>query len=173
MVTFERVTNASFGRADAKVYPFFGELVRRRDRLDVRDVLRRKGAAFANIARALRPGGRPALLAWQPVPANDWILEISTSLAAGPEQPTDGPQPFSLSDPDRVRSWLVAGGFGDVQVEGLAEPMWFGITFGSACWLVTAKRANLSAGMPWDSSRRYPSPRLLQHPSRNDLAIGP
>ena len=40
-------------------------------------------AAFANIGRALRAGGRLTLLTWQPLQANEWMRELSTALAAG------------------------------------------------------------------------------------------
>jgi hypothetical protein len=30
-------------------------------------------AAFANIARGLRPAGRIAFVCWQPVASNEWI----------------------------------------------------------------------------------------------------
>jgi hypothetical protein len=41
------------------------------------------------------------------------------------EQP-DAPGPFSLSDPDRITALLVDAGYEDVEVTGLAEPLWFG-----------------------------------------------
>ncbi|MGH3547215.1 MAG: hypothetical protein ACRDQU_03635 [Pseudonocardiaceae bacterium] len=67
-------------------------------------------AAFTNIARAARPGGRLVLLALQPLQRNDWISAFVTALAAGrglPTPPPGTPGPFSLSDPDQVRAWLI------------------------------------------------------------------
>ena len=64
-------------------------------------------AAFANIARALRGGGRLALLAWHSPSANEWVVE----LAAGRRLPAPAPGapgPFALADPDYVRG-LVTG----------------------------------------------------------------
>lgn len=86
-------------------------------------------AAFTNIAQALRPGGRLVLLTWQPFERNEWLRAFFTALATGrelPIPPSDAPSPFSLSDPARVRSLLTAGGFSDVRLQGLSEPMYFG-----------------------------------------------
>lgn len=127
----EGVANADFEQADAQIHPFAEASV------DV--AISRTGAmffgdpviAFSNIGRALRPGGRITLLTWQPPPGNEWIREFSSALAAGrnmPLPPPDAPGPFSLSDPDRVRSILTDAGFGDIQLDAMSEPMWFGST---------------------------------------------
>ena len=125
----EGVANATFEQADAQVHPFPG------DHFDV--AISRHGAmffgepeaAFANIARSLRSGGRLVLLTWQPLERNEWLRTFRTTFAAGrdlPAPPVDGPSPFSLSDPDRVRDVLTSAGFADVELEALHEPMWFG-----------------------------------------------
>jgi hypothetical protein len=36
------------------------------------------------------------------------------------------PGPFSLSDPDRVRTVLASAGFADVELDGTTGGMWFG-----------------------------------------------
>ena len=69
------------------------------------------------------------LTAWQPLPANEWVREIGGALAAGRDLPAprpDTPGPFSLSDPDRVRSILTTSGFTGIEVEGTTAGMWFG-----------------------------------------------
>ncbi|MGH3368401.1 MAG: SAM-dependent methyltransferase, partial [Nocardioidaceae bacterium] len=43
-----------------------------------------------------------------------------------PAPPPDAPGPFSLSDPDRVRTVLTTSGFTDIDLEGTAAGMWFG-----------------------------------------------
>jgi SAM-dependent methyltransferase len=76
-------------------------------------------AAFGNVARALRPGGRLAVLSWQPLARNEWLLVLRRTLAAGrplPEPPGDAPGPFGLSDPDHVRRVLAAAGFESVHL---------------------------------------------------------
>jgi SAM-dependent methyltransferase len=125
----ERADNATFAHGDAQVYPF------REASFDV--AISRTGTmffgephvAFANIARAIRPGGRLALLTWQPAIRNEWFTAFVTALAAGrdlPAPPPDRPGPFSMSDPDRVRRLLRGAGFVDVTVSARAEPMGWG-----------------------------------------------
>jgi SAM-dependent methyltransferase len=125
----EGIANARFEQADAQIYPFTA------DAFDI--AISRTGAmffgnpvaAFGNIGRALRPGGRLVLLAWQALPRNEWIRELAAALAAGrnlPLPPADAPGPFSMAEPDRVRSILNTAGFAGIQFEGLSAPMYFG-----------------------------------------------
>src|SRR5207237_926186 len=79
-------------------------------------------AAFAKIARSLRPGGRLSLLTWQGPAGNEWIRELSGALAAGrdlPLPPPDAPGPFARdgaapSRPAASGRWRQAGGAGNV-----------------------------------------------------------
>lgn len=123
------VTNTSFEQLDAQIRPFPSGA------LDV--AISRTGAmffgdptaAFTNIGRALTPGGRLVLVAWQPLAENEWIREISGALAVGrdrPAPPPDAPGPFSLSDPARVRTILTTAGFAEIELEGTTAGMWFG-----------------------------------------------
>ena len=123
------VTNAQFARADAQIYPFPA------GKVDV--VISRTGtmffgdrdAAFGNLARALRPGGRLAMLVWRGPELNEWIRELFGALAAGsdlPAPPVGAPGPFAYADPDEARRVLTTAGFTDVGVDALAAPMWFG-----------------------------------------------
>jgi SAM-dependent methyltransferase len=78
-------------------------------------------AAFANLRRSLRPGGRFAFVCWQKLERNPWVM--APLAAAGrhlqlPQPPAPGaPGPFSLGDPDRVRSVLKGAGLERVEVE--------------------------------------------------------
>jgi hypothetical protein len=86
-------------------------------------------ASFTNIARALRPDGRLALLVWQSLPQNHWVRDFRDALAAGrdlPGPPADAPGPFSFADPDRVRAVLSPAGYADISFEGAEELMYFG-----------------------------------------------
>jgi SAM-dependent methyltransferase len=113
------LTNTTFVQGDAQVHPFepaaFDVAVSRFGAMFFGDPV----AAFGNVARALRPGGRLAALSWQPLARNEWLLVLRRTLAAGrplPEPPGDAPGPFGLSDPDHVRRVLAAAGFETVHV---------------------------------------------------------
>lgn len=127
--TDEGVTNVTFAQADAQIHVFepgaYDLAISRTGAMFFGDHV----AAFGNIGRSLRAGGRLVLVTWQPLPGNEWIREISGALAAGrdlPVPPPDAPGPFALSDPDRVRFVLSSAGFGDVELEGTTAGMWFG-----------------------------------------------
>ena len=125
----EDVSNVTFAQADAQIHPFeagaYDVAISRTAAMFFGD----PAAAFNNIGRALRPGGRLVLVTWQPMPGNEWIREISGALAAGRVLPTptpDAPGPFSLSEPDRVRALLTSAGFAAIELEGATASMWFG-----------------------------------------------
>ena len=75
-------------------------------------------AAFANLRRALRRGGRASFVCWQPVQRNPWILVPMAAAARhvelGPPPEPGTPGPFSLADIERMRDILEAAGFSDV-----------------------------------------------------------
>jgi SAM-dependent methyltransferase len=123
------VHNAAFEQADAQIHPFpeasFDLALGRTAAMFFGD----KPAAFANLAHALRPGGQLALLVWQPASRNEWFTAFMTALAASrdlPQPPPDGPNPFSMADPETVRGLLATAGFIAVRFENVVEPMRFG-----------------------------------------------
>lgn len=78
-------------------------------------------AAFANVRRALRPGGTLSFACWQGMLRNEWMLvpggAAIEALGAVPEFPEPGaPGPFSLEDPDRIRDVLTQAGFTSVDI---------------------------------------------------------
>ena len=98
----EGVSNVTFVQGDAQVHPFepgaadvaishygamfFGDPV----------------AAFTNIARGLRPGGRLALLAWRELERNEWLTTVRGALALGrelPHPPAGRPDPLLAGRP--------------------------------------------------------------------------
>lgn len=128
------VPNARFAQADAQVHPFAtGEVDAVISRTGAM-FFGRPDAAFANLARALRPGGRLTLLTWKAAASNEWIGAFARALAGRepPAPPIGAPGPFSLSDPDHVRDLLEGAGFADVRCEGLARPMIYGRDAGEA-----------------------------------------
>src|SRR5262249_39768708 len=123
------VTNATFVQGDSQIYPFepgaFDVAISRTGAMFFGNPV----AAFSNISRALRAGGRLVLLAWKPLVENAWLVEWTNALAAArpfPPPPADAPGPFPLSKPHRVRTPLTSPGFGDVTLEAFHEPIWFG-----------------------------------------------
>jgi ubiquinone/menaquinone biosynthesis C-methylase UbiE len=87
--------------------------------------------AFANIFRALRPGGRLAASVWQHLTHNPWMM-LTTATAIqvlGMERPPlpepGAPGPFSLADPDATAALLNRAGFVDVYLESVEAPFVF------------------------------------------------
>lgn len=153
----EDLANATFEQADAQVHPFpeghFDVAISRNGAMFFGD----PPAAFANIARALRPGGRLVLLAWQPFERNEHIRAFRTALAAGrdlPPPPPDEPGPFALSRPDHVRELLASAGFADVRLEPLSEPMYFGRDVDDACQFVHGQLGGMLDGLDADARAR-------------------
>jgi len=78
-------------------------------------------AAFANLARALRPGGRLAVLVWQREADNEWAGAVNEAL--GVDADPAGPA-WSLADPEVVRATLAD--FVDVDLVDVSAPMFWG-----------------------------------------------
>ena len=77
--------------------------------------------AFGHVRDALVAGGRLGFVCFQGPFDNPLILQPVMAAAAHvemlpPPGPTE-PSPFSLADPDRVRSLLQGAGFGDIVIE--------------------------------------------------------
>lgn len=140
----EHVANVSFAQADAQVHDFgtaqFDVAVSRHGTMFFGDPL----AAFANIARAMRPGGRLAQLVWQPLDRNEGISTFRRIAAGGRDSPPPPPQcpsPFSLSDPDRVHQLLRSAGFVDIEMTGISAPMYYGADVDDAFNFIVAHNA--------------------------------
>ncbi|WP_421930952.1 class I SAM-dependent methyltransferase [Phenylobacterium sp.] len=81
-------------------------------------------AAFANIRRALKPGGRLAFVCWRRPDENPFMsLPMAAAMAhlPAPAVPPPAPDPhapgpFAFADPERVRGILAAAGFTDVDL---------------------------------------------------------
>lgn len=126
----EGIGNARFEQADAQTHPFpaggfdvtissFGVMF-----------FDNPSAAFANIAAALRPGGRLAFTCWQEMSRNDWLTVPFAAVAAHATLPglpaADEPGPFALADPQKIRRLLASAGFGHTGIEALEEDRWIG-----------------------------------------------
>jgi SAM-dependent methyltransferase len=124
------LSNVRFEKGDAQVHALpeasFDGLVSRFGVMFFEDPV----AAFANLARALRPGGRVVFACWQHVMENEWIIVPSGAALAHVPMPDlgapGGPGPFAFAEPDRVQSVLGDAGYVDVDLEPVTSPMWFG-----------------------------------------------
>jgi len=77
-------------------------------------------AAFANLLRALRPGGRLCFACWAGLEDNrHWLVPYEVVLRhlgpPGPKPPR-APGPMAFADPDYVRSFLDAAGFAAIEI---------------------------------------------------------
>ena len=122
------VTNARFEVADAQVHPF------QAGNFDL--VLSNFGvmffddpaAAFGNLRKALRRGGRLAFLCWRTRDENPFFT-IGFAEAAAVLSLREVPGPpaaFSLADIGRVGALLSGAGFGGVEFAKVDEPMLIG-----------------------------------------------
>jgi SAM-dependent methyltransferase len=123
----ERLENVSYELGDAEVFRFdpesFDVAISRFGTMFFADPV----AAFANIAFALRPLGRLALLVWQRRELNEWALAIDAALgnaAEPPPKPTA--DPFSLGDAAATTEMLERAGFEAVRLEDVHEPVLYG-----------------------------------------------
>lgn len=116
----EGLANVRFEEADAQAYPFepagFDAAFSRFGVMFFSD----PAAAFANIRRALKPGGRLAFVCWRE-PALNPVMTLAMTAALAHIEPPPPPQPgapgpFAFADPDHVRAILEAGGFADVSL---------------------------------------------------------
>ncbi len=75
-------------------------------------------AAFRNLRRALRPGGRLAMLCWRPLQDNPWVAipraAMLQVLPAPDPVPPHAPGPFAFADAARVGAILAQAGFAEI-----------------------------------------------------------
>jgi SAM-dependent methyltransferase len=86
-------------------------------------------AAFTNVARGLRLGGRLAIVTWQPLVANQWLTVPGAALlelGAIPGAGDGGPGMFAQSDPEIVSDVLRSSGFEAVDVGAATVPLRLG-----------------------------------------------
>jgi SAM-dependent methyltransferase len=120
----EGLDNVTYEQGDAQVHRFeperFDLAISRFGTMFFSDPV----AAFANIARALRPGGRLVALVWQRHEDNAWAVAIDDAL--GDPTPDDSPGPFSLGDPAAAERILERAGFDGIGFEDVDEPVFYG-----------------------------------------------
>ncbi len=116
------VGNASFLVADAQTHEFgdgeFDVIVSQFGLMFFDD----PEGAFANLRRALAPGGRVAFICWQDLVANEWLMVVGKAVARYVELPdlggrAGGPGMFALKKPDETTALLTEVGFTQIVVE--------------------------------------------------------
>lgn len=87
-------------------------------------------AAFVNMRRALKPGGRVAFVCWRGVAENDWVrlpMGAIKDIVPLPAPPgPEAPGPFSFGDRERVTRILTAAGFTDIAIAPFDASIPFG-----------------------------------------------
>ena len=137
----EKVANAKFENADAQTFAFTPESV---DLIFSRFgvmFFAEPDAAFANLRRALRPGGRLAFVCWQALGLNPWMRDSIAAIAKHVQMPPpaapDAPGPFAFADAARVRGILERAGFRSVAHEALLGEISLGRTVDEALAFAT------------------------------------
>lgn len=115
----ESITNVTFTQGDAQTYPFepgaFDAAISRYGVMFFAD----PEAAFRNIGRALRTGGRLAFVCPGEPSLNEWVTAMTAVrdiLPLGDFGAPGQPGMFSLASPARIRAVLAAAGFSGVTV---------------------------------------------------------
>ncbi|EEX10842.1 methyltransferase, UbiE/COQ5 family [Ruegeria lacuscaerulensis ITI-1157] len=118
------LSNAAFRLADAQVTPFAPET---RDEAISRFGVMFFGdpvAAFANIAKALVPGGRMTFAARGPLSDNPWFrvphVAATTHLGQPPKYGKYAPGPLAFHDIDHVVGLMNAAGLTDITADRVA-----------------------------------------------------
>src|SRR5947209_13803735 len=152
----EGIANVTFQQADAQTHAFaparFDVMISRFGVMFFAD----PQAAFANLARAVRRGGRLAFLCWQPSEINEFFTVARSALAphvAVPAPDAPGvPGPFALADPTKLRALLTAAGFDGVEITGVSERMWVGADVADAVAYQLTTPTNRTAFAELDST---------------------
>ena len=121
----EGLRNVAFELADAQDYAFpsahFDLCISRFGVMFFADPI----AAFANIARAMRPGARLVLMVWQGQERNEWSTAIQRALASEATPSASAPA-FSLGDRTATTRLLTLAGFASVAFAEVHEPAFYG-----------------------------------------------
>jgi ubiquinone/menaquinone biosynthesis C-methylase UbiE len=108
------LTTVTFTQADAQTHPLAGAahdlVVSRFGTMFFDDAV----AAFTNIGRAVRPGGRLFIATWQALGLNDWLTVPGAALlpyGTLPDSQPGAPGMFAQADADLLRSTLTRAGW--------------------------------------------------------------
>jgi SAM-dependent methyltransferase len=122
------VVNARFEVADAQVHPFpagtFDLVLSNFGVMFFDD----PAAAFGNLRKALRPGGRLAFLCWRPYDENPFFATgfAEAAVALGLREQSGPSAAFALADAGPTSALLAGAGFGGIDLARVDEPMLIG-----------------------------------------------
>ena len=83
-------------------------------------------AAFANIAKAVKRGGRLVFMVWQSRDRNEWATAIHEALDPGSASPVSSSKAFSLGDQTVTSALLETAGFAAIEFSEINEPVFYG-----------------------------------------------
>jgi SAM-dependent methyltransferase len=150
------VGNVAFIHADAQAHPFqehgFDAVISRFGTMFFQD----PEAAFANLGRAIRQGGRLAIVCPNDPLKTEWVAVAFA--AAAPQVgipdlgPPGAPGPFAFADGDRLRRVLQAGGFHEITLQAVTRPIRMGDNAEDVTAFITSlpEARQLFAGKPQD-----------------------
>ena len=114
--------------------------------------------AFANLARALHPGGRLVFVAWQDPLNSEWIAVALGAAVAQLGRPAQlgspgAPGPWAFADGDRLTRLITKGGFRNVRLETVTRPQRIGDDVDDAVGFILSlpESRQLFAGAPEDA----------------------
>ena len=125
--------------------------------------------AFRNLRRALRPGGRLAMVCWRPMPDNAWVAAPRAAmlqvLPAPAAMPPDAPGPFAFADAARVGAILAQAGFAGIASAAVDAPLEIGTDGAADAALEAAVQFAIQVG---------PAAALLRDadPAARERAVG-
>jgi len=87
------------------------------------------GAAFINLGRMLKPGGRADFAVWAPAKESPWVAQMMGVLRRHLDMPRPEPHapgPFALDDPEYFGGLLRGAGFTDIDFHLWRGTQWIG-----------------------------------------------
>ncbi|WP_116950965.1 class I SAM-dependent methyltransferase [Jiangella endophytica] len=152
----EGLSNVAFDLADAQTHPFpdagFDLVMSRFGTMFFAD----PAAAFANLARATRPGGRRAMIVWQSRAGNAWAGPLIDAVGGGAVRVAGDDGPFSLAGREPTRELLETAGYRDVEFSDVSRPVWYGTDADAALEAVLRLRE------PRDALGRFAGAALIR-----------
>lgn len=122
----EGLRNVTFEQADANPTHMLPPISIYASAASARCFFADPAAAFANIARAMRPGARLVWMVWQNQERNEWSAAIRQVLNPESTPSEDIPMAFSLGDPAVATDLLSAAGFMSIGFIEVHEPVFYG-----------------------------------------------